>query len=267
MFLNFAVILAFGAACAQEFSGNSTAGMSAGNAIEDMKFSASLGLVPVESTSASDHGLDMSSAASQDATDCMKSSYSFVVPRGYHSSGSVDTAVCTTLKHAKSSGIAGRDAYLFPCPTCSKSASTQVKELVDYINTNCASAWTGTIWLDIEGTQYWSGGTSNNKKFYESLVDACKSKSPKCGVYSSSSQWSAIFGSTSYSYGSSLPLWYAHYDGSASFSDFTKFGGWTSPHAKQYQGTCTVCSTGVDKNYAPNYGPTPSSGSCDNKGK
>lgn len=74
----------------------------------------------------------------------------------------------------------------------------------------------------------------------QSLKDACVAKA-KCGVYSSSSQWSAIFGSTSYSYGSNLPLWYAHYDNSASFSDFKAFGGWTSPHAKQYAGDVTQC--------------------------
>jgi len=34
---------------------------------------------------------------------------------------------------------------------------------------------------------------------------------------------------------------YAHYDNKASFSDFTKFGGWTSPHAKQYAGGVTRC--------------------------
>ena len=41
----------------------------------------------------------------------------------------------------------------------------------------------------------------------QNLVDACKSQGVTCGVYSSSSQWSSIFGSTSYSYGSNLPLW------------------------------------------------------------
>ena len=41
----------------------------------------------------------------------------------------------------------------------------------------------------------------------QNLVDACKSQGVKCGVYSSSSQWSSIFGSTSFSYGSNLPLW------------------------------------------------------------
>ncbi len=43
---------------------------------------------------------------------------------------------------------------------------------------------------------------------------------------------------------------YAHYDNSASFSDFSSFGGWKSPHVKQYAGDTTQCSMGVDKNYA-----------------
>ena len=34
---------------------------------------------------------------------------------------------------------------------------------------------------------------------------------------------------------------YAHYDNKASFSDFTPFGGWKEPWAKQYNGDITVC--------------------------
>lgn len=44
----------------------------------------------------------------------------------------------------------------------------------------------------------------------------------------------------------SHPLWYAHYDGVQSFSDFTSFGGWTKPAMKQYLGDKTLCSVGVD---------------------
>lgn len=43
---------------------------------------------------------------------------------------------------------------------------------------------------------------------------------------------------------------YAHYDNNPAFSDFSAFGGWSSPHAKQYAGDVTQCSLGVDKNYA-----------------
>jgi GH25 family lysozyme M1 (1,4-beta-N-acetylmuramidase) len=173
-----------------------------------------------------------------------------VVPRGYRSSGSVDPQVCTSIISAYNAGINVRDTYLFPCPTCSKSASTQIGELVSYLKANCASQWSGRVWLDIEGSQYWLGSSSSNQAWYKQLKDACVNSGVRCGVYSSSSQWSSIFGSSSFCYGSDLPLWYAHYDNSASFSDFSKFGCWSSPHAKQYAGDATLCSMGVDNNYA-----------------
>jgi len=196
------------------------------------------------------YGIDVSTTISSSTATCLASTYTFVVPRGYRSSGSVDTQVCTSIIAAYNAGIKIRDTYLFPCPTCSKSASAQMSELVSYLNTNCKSQWSGRIWLDIEGSSYWTGSTSSNKAWYQALRDSCKSLGVTCGIYSSASQWSAIFGSTSYCYGSDLPLWYAHYDNLASFSDFTTFGCWTTPHAKQYVGTTTVCSMGVDKNYA-----------------
>jgi len=39
-------------------------------------------------------------------------------------------------------------------------------------------------------------------------------------------------------------------DDSPSFSDFSAFGGWSSPTVKQYKGDTTLCSMGVDENYA-----------------
>lgn len=141
---------------------------------------------------------------------------------------------------------------MFPCPTCSATASSQLKTLLSYLNTTCdAGSWTGRIWLDIEGKEYWTT-TSANKAWYEELVNSCKTYGTRCGVYTSSSQWSSIFGSATYSYGSDLPLWYAHYDNNPSFSDFAPFGGWITPYAKQYAGDVTLCSGfDVDKDYAP----------------
>lgn len=202
----------------------------------------------------STQGVDISASLSSSSASCFASSgISFVIPRGFKSTGSVDTAVCTSLNSAYNAGIKTRDSYMFPCPTCSSSASSQLSTMLSYLNSNCKSAWSGRIWLDIEGSQYWTGSTSSNQAWYKNLVDACKSLGVTCGVYSSSSQWSAIFGSTSYVYGNSLPLWYAHYDNNPSFSDFSSFGGWSSPHAKQYAGDVTLCSFGVDKNYSPSF--------------
>lgn len=76
-------------------------------------------------TSAANSGLDMSTLITSDAANCMAKSYSFVIPRGYHSNGAVDTNVCNSINHANGAGIKTKDTYLFPCPTCSKSAATQ----------------------------------------------------------------------------------------------------------------------------------------------
>lgn len=156
-------------------------------------------------------GLDISAALSSSTASCFTSSgYSFIIPRGYRSSGSVDPNVCTSLKAAYSAGFKTRDVYMFPCPTCSTSAKSQLSALVSYLNSNCKSQWSGRVWLDIEGSQYWTGSTSNNQAWYKSLKDSCGTLGVRCGVYSSASQWSAIFGS-SFCYGQELPLWYAHY--------------------------------------------------------
>jgi hypothetical protein len=125
-------------------------------------------------------------------------------------------------------------------------------ELVNYVSSNCKAAWSGRIWLDIEGAQYWKGDYGANKQFYQELYDSCAALGVSCGVYSGASQWQAIFGTTAYCYGSASPLWYAHYDNNPSFSDFSSFGCWTKPWAKQYKGDTSLCGMGVDLNYVPN---------------
>jgi len=233
----------------KEIASNATSvdfrGMNAG-IVPDKVFSDNVELTGTQ------YGLDVSTTISSSSASCFVSSgYTFAVPRGYKSTGAVDTQVCNSIKAAYTAGFKSRDAYLFPCPTCSKSAATQMSELVSYLNTNCKTQWSGRIWLDIEGTAYWTTSTTTNRSWYQQLKDSCAKYGVSCGVYSSSYQWSSIFGSTSYCYGSELPLWYAHYDNNPSFSDYVKFGCWATPHAKQYAGDVTVCSMGIDKNYSP----------------
>ena len=62
--------------------------------------------------------------------------------------------------------------------------------------------------------------------------------------------WQTIMGSATACTGlGPYELWYAHYDNSASFSDFKAFGGWSKPTYKQFAGTTSLCGAGVDKNY------------------
>lgn len=209
---------------------------------------------PTAPTSLTTKGVDFSTLLTASAASCLLSAgYSYVIPRGYESVGQVDPNVCSSLINAYNAGIKVRDAYFFPDPTSSKSAATQMTEFVSYISKNCKTQFSGRLWLDVEGTQYWLGSTSANQAFYKSMVDACKSQVGNCGIYCSQSQWNALFGS-SFVYGNTLPVWYAHYDGVASFDDWSThtFGGWKTPYAKQYSGG-TVCSTSTDWNYSPNF--------------
>ena len=200
-------------------------------------------------------GVDISTALTLSDAQCLyTNAVHTVIARAWHSSGTVDTAVCGSLKNAQSAGIAHRDVYMFPCPTCSASAASQISSMVSYLNANCGTAWTKWIWLDIEGSQYWTGSYASNKTWYQNLLNACMATTGvTCGIYSSAVQWQAIFGSTSYCYGQAQHMWYAHYDSVCSMSDYTTYGCWTTPFAKQYEGTHTACNIGVDSDYIPSW--------------
>lgn len=76
------------------------------------------------SPSSSSYGLDVSQSVSASTASCFAGSYSFIIPRGFKSTGAVDSAVCTTLNNAKSAGIKTRDVYMFPCKTQRSTASS-----------------------------------------------------------------------------------------------------------------------------------------------
>jgi len=98
----------------------------------------------------------------------------------------------------------------------------------------------GTVWLDVEdnpssGCSWASYSASSNCDYLGQLISAVKSHSRAVGVYTSEGEWESVMGSLSACANvasSSVPLWYAHYDNSASFSDYVKIGGWSSPAMK-----------------------------------
>ncbi|KAM3130694.1 hypothetical protein pb186bvf_017202 [Paramecium bursaria] len=220
-------------------------------------------------------GVDLSQAFNNFA--CIKSNgYSFAIVRGYMSYGAVDTVGLQNLKNAKAAGLIG-DAYFFPCylskiqfvSKLEKTATTQVNEFVGTFGEHFDDAsegltWEelraqeyGTVWLDVEfnpstGCKWSTTDFTANCNFVKQLVSEFKARSKLVGIYSSKYQWETIMGAAgNCAQFTSLPLWYAHYDNSASFSDYSKysFGGWTTPSIKQYTGDTTLCSVGVDLNY------------------
>jgi GH25 family lysozyme M1 (1,4-beta-N-acetylmuramidase) len=195
-------------------------------------------------------GVDVSQLFSESTYHCIKSGgHSFVIIRGFCSYGAPDHNAVQGLKNAKAAGL-NTDIYMFPCR--GKSAKTQVDEMFSAIDKSLY----GTVWIDVETNPSsgcsWSGhDAASNCQFVTDLVNEIKAKGKSAGIYASKYMWQSIFGSATACHAvASQPLWYAHYDGSASFSDFSAFGGWTKPHMKQYQGDTTLCGAGVDKNFA-----------------
>ncbi|ORX49907.1 glycoside hydrolase [Hesseltinella vesiculosa] len=216
-----------------------------------------LAIAGIQSVSAA-LGVDVSVATSQSAISCLVGKgYKTVIARAYteaygaNPGGKVDTGAVTTYKNAIAAGAAV-DVYLFPCTgrsTC-KSPATQVSELAALFKNN-GMGHVGTIWLDVEvdpSANNWPSATSN-KATLTAFKTALNNSGLKWGIYSSTYQWQTITGSTSWVLDNTKPLWYAHYDNSQSFSDFSSFGGWTKPTIKQYSGSANVCGASVDLNY------------------
>ncbi|KAL1918876.1 uncharacterized protein VTP21DRAFT_2898 [Calcarisporiella thermophila] len=193
-------------------------------------------------------GVDVSSSVSKANWQCIKNAgYDIAVIRAYQSLGKPDPNAVATIKNAHDGGIGTVDVYMFPCPKCAKNAVVQASELVD--NLDKAGARYRTIWIDVEGTQYWHPSQTDNREFITSVANTLKARGKRVGVYASKSQWDPIVGN--WDGMKSYPLWYPHYDNDKSFNDFKPFGGWTKPYMKQFKGTTTLCSSGVDLNYLP----------------
>ena len=174
---------------------------------------------------------------------------SFVITRAWKSYGSFDSTAIQNIQNARNAGIPYVDVYMFPCRW--QSASSQVSSLVSSLG----GANYGMIWLDIEtnpstGCSWASYSGSSICQYVSELVNAIRAKGKTVGIYASYYMWESIMGSANQCAGlTSVPLWYAHYDGRETFSDFASFGGWTKPNMKQHTGDATLCNFDVDLNF------------------
>lgn len=196
-------------------------------------------------------GGDVSSLFSSSAYSCaVQGGWSFVIVRSYCSYGAPDPNALANLQAAKAGGMSATDIYHFPC--AGSDAATQVQDDVNAVSGNF-----GTLWFDIETNPSsgcgWSGDVSSNCNFLQSMIAAGQSLGISMGVYSSAYMWSSIMGdSCTAGADQGLPLWYAHYDGARTFSDFSPFGGWSTPSMKQYNDNSAIgsnCGISADADY------------------
>lgn len=197
------------------------------------------------------NGGDVSSYADSSAWSCAAGQgWSFMIVRSYCSYGAPDSNAGPTLAAAQAGGISYTDVYHFPCTGVD--ASQQVSD--DY---NAIGQRFGTMWFDIETNPSsgcgWSDTTSNCN-FMQGLISGGQSIGLTMGVYASAYMWESIMGDCTVGADNGLSLWYAHYDDSQSFGDFSPFGGWNTPAMKQYNDDSSIgnnCGISADANWYP----------------
>ena len=187
-------------------------------------------------------GVDYSTLFSKDQCECLlEAGYSYVIPRGFQSTGRLDSNIKANLKNAKEGGINSVDLYMFPCVPCGNPEG-QVDQIIDGLQGSTYDK----IWVDVEKYR-WSTSQNANREFLTKIIKRLEQRGAKIGIYSNFNMWTALLGST-WDCCSQYPLWYAHYDYDPSFKSFKPFGGWKSPVMKQFKGSTTLCRGTVDIN-------------------
>jgi GH25 family lysozyme M1 (1,4-beta-N-acetylmuramidase) len=190
-------------------------------------------------------GVDVSSWIGEDTWTCIKNNgYVVGIAREFQETCYIDPNGVHTVANGYAVGMAHMDVYLFPSYGCSMSPEAQVDAVVNTMG----DIPFGKIWLDVEdGGQ---GAAQNNMNWVNRALAHTDQRlgAGRAGVYSSNYEWGLVMGGmrgpTNY------PLWYAHYDGNPSFSDWgsTAFGGWGGGFAKQFAGDASMCGASVDLN-------------------
>lgn len=202
-------------------------------------------------------GVDVSSAVSDSAAKCIiNAGFDFAVVRAWRSFGSFDPVAPGSVAAFWAAGAQHVDVYAFPC--AQQSASGQANSLV--VDLTKYGVKYGMVWIDVETNPSpgcgWAlpNATDANATaaasctFMGELVSALKTRGVNVGTYASRDMWTNIMGAGC-TVAATTPLWYPHYDGNPSFSDFAPFGGWAKPAVKQFADGPSVCGTGVDHNF------------------
>ncbi|KAF8322106.1 glycoside hydrolase [Clavulina sp. PMI_390] len=207
------------------------------------------------------YGVDSSQLVSTATyTKAKGEGFTKAIIRGYEEAcgvgGQVDPNFVSTYNNARSAGITNIDTYWFPCTgsgnSC-KSFATQIAELGAVFDAH--SMKIGTIWVDMEKDSVcnpWNYGSSGNLSKAKSMLSAMQASGYNFGIYSSSGEWSSIFGSYGVVLDSSLPLWFANWNNAENLSNPTAFGGWSSSRTVGHQYTDVSASGLFDLNVFAN---------------
>jgi hypothetical protein len=186
-----------------------------------------------------------------------KNGYGFAVIQAVQGGNGMTTKISQCVASAKNQGFA-LSLYGWFCPYCrgqSNAYQTGYNTIVNLKNQGLYPGKNYTyFYIDVEecdpDDDCFSRTPSVNQQYILDLVQGVKDAGASPAIYASNYEWNLLMGSASWTDSrlSSLPLWYANWNGRADMSGFSSFGGWTSPHMHQYAASCSTCYN-VDQDF------------------
>ncbi|KAL6733472.1 hypothetical protein Aduo_004117 [Ancylostoma duodenale] len=108
-----------------------------------------------------------------------------------------------------------------------------------------------SVWIMVTSPNYWNSNSTMNNNFLNSILSRASQYGLSIGIYTKASEWIQITGNATTS---NIALWYWSYIGGgtafespANYNDFSPFGGWKVPSAKQFGELETVCGITLNR--------------------
>ncbi|GMT37587.1 hypothetical protein PFISCL1PPCAC_28884, partial [Pristionchus fissidentatus] len=153
------------------------------------------------------YGVDIAVQGTANAFSCLRSnSYSTVFVRAYKpdGSGAVDMNAVPNVNMAYKAGL-GIEVYMTPNPTSSKSATTQIDEVVSALVNGGISV--RSLWIQVTSPVNWNKNTATNLNFVNSAIQRIRAKGIRPGVYTNNYDWQQITNNAG-NLGTDVMLWY-----------------------------------------------------------
>jgi len=200
-------------------------------------------------------GIDISTLVTSSEMSCLAEKFGFIVVRCFQSNNVGDHNCARNTNAAQTAGFRVVDIYHFVNPKMA--AAQEVKNAVAFYKNNKVKF--NRVWVDIETGGRWGRNFKANELYVVTMINAYIEAGYKVGLYSSSWMWQSIFGAANVKLAGlkqEVPLWYSHYDGKASMTEFRPFGNWHVAAMKQWDGTYghhipKYCGVTVDVSFSP----------------
>ncbi|GMR38792.1 hypothetical protein PMAYCL1PPCAC_08987, partial [Pristionchus mayeri] len=199
-----------------------------------------LSIIFVAATAQYSYAVDIAQVGPSNVFSCLKSnSYSTVFLRVYKpdGSGAVDTAGINNISPAFYAGL-GTEVYMTANPTSSKSANSQVDELVKAFKNGGVQV--RSLWLQVTSPLNWNKDQTKNLKFIQAVIARFRTNGITTGIYTNNYDWQQITNNAA-GLGADVRLWYwsvfgqgPNGESSPNFTDFRPFGQWSSAAVKQF---------------------------------